>query len=63
MDAAVNELSEIITQLEEEPENVPLLRRQIRIMQRLDMPESLEAILRLSSLVMLNEGGHQRRCG
>lgn len=56
-DALADELSGIITALETTPDNVGLLRREIEIMRQLDMmPEALDATLRLSSLVMIEEG-------
>ena len=59
-DTALDELGDVLTRLEDQPENVPLLRRQIRLMHQLGMePEWLESTLRLSCLVMLNEGGSQ----
>lgn len=56
-DAMVNELGELLAQLEDQPENIPLLRHQIRLMKQLDMiAQVLDCVIRLSSLVMLSEG-------
>jgi len=57
MDAMINELGEVLAQLEDQPENVPLLRRQTHLMQQLGMAsEAIDCVLRLSTLVMLSEG-------
>ena len=55
-DALADELSDIITALESTPDNVGLLRREIAIMRELEMtPEAIDATLRLSALVMVEE--------
>jgi hypothetical protein len=56
-DALADELSGIITALETTPDNVGLIKREIEIMRQLEMmPEALDTILRLSTLVMIEEG-------
>ncbi len=62
MDGAVDELGDILAQLEQDPENVPLIRRQIRLMDQLGMTAELQdSVLRLSSLVMIGEGESTER--
>ena len=54
---AVDELGSVLAELEAKPNNVPLLQRQIALMQLLSMTaEVRDCISRLSSLVMLSEG-------
>ncbi|WVN86727.1 uncharacterized protein L203_101899 [Cryptococcus depauperatus CBS 7841] len=56
VDAALIELSELITEMEEQPENVHFLRRQIALTQILGMgEETLDAYAKLSGLIMLQE--------
>lgn len=62
MDGAVDELGDILAQLDQDPENVPLIRRQIRLMDQLGMTAELQdSVLRLSSLVMIGEGESTER--
>lgn len=57
MDATLTELSNLLAELEEQPENVFFLRRQIVLMRSLGMTaEVLDAYAKLSSLIMLQEG-------
>lgn len=54
---AIAQLGDVLGDLETKPQNVPLLQRQIRLMQQLGMTaEVLDGIQRLSQLVMLSEG-------
>jgi hypothetical protein len=56
-EAALTALSECLAQLEETPDNVPLLRRSIGHMKTLGLDaEYLETTQRLSKLIMLDEG-------
>ncbi|OWZ67231.1 hypothetical protein AYX14_00331 [Cryptococcus neoformans] len=56
MDATLTELSNLLAELEEQPENVFFLRRQIVLMRSLGMTaEVLDAYAKLSSLIMLQE--------
>nr|XP_019000213.1 uncharacterized protein I203_07372 [Kwoniella mangroviensis CBS 8507]OCF63674.1 hypothetical protein I203_07372 [Kwoniella mangroviensis CBS 8507] len=53
---ALTDLSQVLVELGDHPDNVPLIRRQIQLMFRLSMTaEILDAYDRLSSLVMLDE--------
>ncbi|WVF68817.1 hypothetical protein IAT40_003590 [Kwoniella sp. CBS 6097] len=55
-DLLLSQLSEVLVELEEEPNNVPLIRRQIQHMTALNMQsEALDGYARLASLVMLDE--------
>ena len=57
MDAVLAELSNLLAELEEQPENIFFLRRQIVLMRSLGMTaEVLDAYAKLSSLIMLQEG-------
>lgn len=57
MDAILTELSNLLAGLEEQPENVFFLRRQIVLMRSLGMTaEVIDAYAKLSSLIMLQEG-------
>lgn len=57
MDATLTELSNLLAELEEQPENVFFLRRQIVLMRSLGMTaEVLDVYAKLSSLIMLQEG-------
>jgi hypothetical protein len=57
LDALADELQDIIVALESTPDNVGLLKRQIRLMRGLDMKlEAIDYTLRLSALVMLDDG-------
>jgi hypothetical protein len=57
MDATVNELTELLVRIESEPDNVSLLQKQVRLMQQLGMTrEAHDSLMKLSSLVMLDEG-------
>lgn len=57
MDAILTELSNLLAELEEQPENVFFLRRQIVLMRSLGMTaEVIDAYAKLSSLIMLQEG-------
>lgn len=61
VEKAADELGEILAHLEDHPQNVPYLRRQIYLLQVLGLAtEARDAILKLSSLVMLDEGKCQR---
>jgi hypothetical protein len=54
---AVDELGSILVDLEVKPNNVPLLQRQIVLLQSLSMTaEVLDCISRLSGLVMIGQG-------
>ena len=56
-DAQLLQLTTVIEQLEQAPDNVPLIRQQISLMSSLGMEqEVVDATLRLASLVMLDEG-------
>lgn len=56
MELAIAELGNVLSELETKPQNVPLLQKQIRLMQQLGMiPEVAEGLARLSQLVMLDE--------
>ncbi|KAL0254058.1 hypothetical protein I308_101437 [Cryptococcus tetragattii IND107] len=56
MDAILTELSNLLAELEEQPENVFFLRRQIVLMRSLGMTaEVIDAYAKLSSLIMLQE--------
>lgn len=56
-EAAVDELTDILGQLDSKPDDVPLLRQQIRLLQQLHMvDEALDTIRKMASLVMLSEG-------
>ena len=53
----LNEMTNVLAGLEEQPDNVRLLRRQIHLLRRLDLVEELvTSVERLMSLVMLSEG-------
>lgn len=55
-ESALTSLSETLAQLEETPDNVPLLRRSINLMRTLNLEGELESIInRLSHLIMLEE--------
>ncbi|WVQ96378.1 hypothetical protein IAU59_003483 [Kwoniella sp. CBS 9459] len=55
-DLLLSRLSEVLVELEEEPDNVPLIRRQVQLMTALNMQtEALDGYSRLASLVMLDE--------
>ncbi|OCF40172.1 hypothetical protein I317_05996 [Kwoniella heveanensis CBS 569] len=55
-DLLVSQLGEVLVELEEEPNNVLLIRRQIQLMTALNMQsEALDFYSRLASLVMLDE--------
>ncbi|WWC70988.1 uncharacterized protein I206_104941 [Kwoniella pini CBS 10737] len=55
-DDILSDLSQILADLEEKPDNVPLIRKQIYLMLRLGMStEVLDAYNKLSSLIMLDE--------
>ena len=57
-EANISALSSVLSQLETSPDNVPLIKRQIRLMKELQMSaEVLQATEGLASLVMLSEGG------
>jgi hypothetical protein len=57
MDDLFKDLDETLSALEQTPDNVALLRNQLRLMKELSMDtEYLDTLLRLSSLVMLDEG-------
>jgi hypothetical protein len=57
LDALADELQDIIVALESTPDNVGLLKRQIKLMRGLDMKlEAIDYTLRLSALVMLDDG-------
>lgn len=57
MDAVLAELSNLLAELEEQPENIFFLRRQIVLMRSLGMTaEVLDVYAKLSSLIMLQEG-------
>lgn len=57
MEAILTELSNLLAELEEQPENVFFLRRQIVLMRSLGMTaEVIDAYAKLSSLIMLQEG-------
>ncbi len=56
-DAALRQLSSVLQSLESNPDDVTLLKRQITLMQELQMSfEVLDATMRLASLIMLGEG-------
>ncbi|WVO20839.1 uncharacterized protein IAS62_002139 [Cryptococcus decagattii] len=56
MEAILTELSNLLAELEEQPENVFFLRRQIVLMRSLGMTaEVIDAYAKLSSLIMLQE--------
>ncbi|EAL22747.1 hypothetical protein CNBB1950 [Cryptococcus deneoformans B-3501A] len=56
MDAVLAELSNLLAELEEQPENIFFLRRQIVLMRSLGMTaEVLDVYAKLSSLIMLQE--------
>ena len=62
MDDLFRDLDETLSALEQTPDNVALLRNQLRLMKELSMDtEYLDTLLRLSSLVMLDEGGMTSR--
>jgi hypothetical protein len=62
MDDLFKDLDETLSALEQTPDNVALLRNQLRLMKELSMDtEYLDTLLRLSSLVMLDEGGMTSR--
>ncbi|WWD05336.1 hypothetical protein V865_003409 [Kwoniella europaea PYCC6329] len=53
---ALTDLSQVLVEMGDHPDNVPLIRKQIQLMSRLSMTaEILDAYDRLSSLVMLDE--------
>jgi hypothetical protein len=56
-DAALEHLADVLEQLEANPDNVPLIRRQIALMRELGMTGEVQAtVLKLASLIMLDEG-------
>lgn len=57
MDDLIKELDETLSLLEKSPDNVGLIRKQARVLKELSMDaEYLDTVLRLSTLVMLDEG-------
>ena len=54
--SALDQLTTVLAQLEQEPNNVPVLRQQITLLQQLQMvQEAYDAVVHLSTLIMLDQ--------